>query len=168
MLASVTKAEAPSAAQYKLEAVFLFNFAQFVEWPSTVFPDAKASFKIGVLGKDPFGSTLDETVQGESIKGRSLKVERYRDVKEVKDCQILFISSSEEGRIEQILKALKGKPVLTVGDSENFAQRGGIIRFLTAQPKIRLRINIDALTESRLTASSKLLRLAEVVHTEKK
>jgi hypothetical protein len=160
-------AQAPTA-QYKLEAVFLFNFAQFVEWPSSAFPSADAPFTIGVLGKDPFGTALDETVAGEAIKGRKIQVERYRDVKEIKNCQILFISASEEAHFERIFTALKSKPILTAGDGENFARKGGIVRFVTAQPKIRLRINVDALAEAKLTASSKLLRLAEVVHTDLK
>ena len=167
-MALTSRAEAPSATQYKLQAVFLFNFAQFIEWPSAAFSTANEPFTIAVLGKDPFGSVLDEIVQGEEIKGRKLRVERYRSLKEVKNCQILYVSASEEAHFEQIIKALKGKPILTVGDGEGFATNGGMIRFLPAQPKIRLRINIDALTEAKLTASSKLLRLAEVVHTKSK
>ncbi|MDB6027738.1 MAG: YfiR family protein [Verrucomicrobiales bacterium] len=162
-------AQAPGQpAQYKLEAVFLFNFAQFVEWPATAFPDPETPFTIGVLGKDPFGTILDEIISGETVKGHKLQVERYRNVADVKNCQILFISTSEEARFLDILARLKGQPVLTVGESEGFARKGGAVRFLTSEPKIRLRINIDTLTESKLTASSKLLRLAEIVHSEVK
>jgi hypothetical protein len=161
-------AQAPTSTQYKLEAVFLFNFTQFIEWPATAFPKADSPFIIGVLGNDPFGSILDGTVRGETAKGRPIVVQRYRNTEEIKNCQILFISSSEAGRLKKILASLKGMPVLTVGESENFARNGGAVRFLTAQPKIGLRINIDTLSESQLAASSKLLRLAEIVHTNGK
>jgi len=152
---------------YRIKAVFLYNFAQFVTWPESAFADAQAPFVIGVLGADPFGAALDETVQGESIGGRRLEVRRYRSAVEVIGCQILFISSSEAGRLDEILKTLAGRPVLTVGESQDFANKGGMIRFVTTQNKIRFRINVAAAERSGLVISSKLLRLAEIVVDER-
>ena len=118
-------AEPAAPREYQLKAVFLFNFAQFVEWPPEAFPDAQTPLVIGVLGEDPFGAYLDETVRGERVNNRSLVVQRYRRVDEIKTCHILFISRSEADRLEQILVRLKGRNILTVGDAEGFAQRGG-------------------------------------------
>ena len=84
-------------------------------------------------------------------------------MEEVKTCHILFISQSEAGRLDQIFSSLKDRKILTVGDTEGFAQRGGIVRFLTEKNKIRLRINLDAAKAASLTISSKSLRAAEVV-----
>src|SRR5262245_36573345 len=88
-------AETTPPPEYQLKAVFLFNFAQFVEWPSAAFPEAQTPLVIGILGEDPFGAYLDETVRGETVNNRSLIVRRYRRVEEIETCHILFISRSE-------------------------------------------------------------------------
>jgi hypothetical protein len=153
---------------YQVKAVFLFNFAQFVEWPASAFADASSPIVIGVLGEDPFGAYLDETVRGEKVDNRPLEVQRYRRVDAIKVCHILFISRSEGSQLEQILASLKARSLLVVGDSDDFARRGGMIRLATVQNKIRLIINVEAAKTASLTISSKLLRSAELVDASKK
>lgn len=153
--------------EYQLKAVFLFNFTQFVEWPREAFADPDEPLIIGVLGADPFGPYLDQTVQGEKINGRAIEVRRYRSVAEIQACHVLFISQSETARLRDILPRLRGRSILTVGDSEGFAQGGGMIRFMTDKNRIKLRVNVDSAKEARLTISSKLLRAAEIVQTGK-
>jgi hypothetical protein len=154
---------APPSREYQVKAVFLFNFTQFVEWPAVAFPHADAPLVIGVLGEDPFGSYLDDTIRGETANGRPLIVERYRSVQEIGDCQVLFISRSEAGRLEQIFASLNGRRTLTVGDVEGFTRRGGMIHLATMTGKIQLRINLEAARAAQLTISSKLLRPAQIV-----
>ncbi|MFL5403964.1 MAG: YfiR family protein [Gemmatimonadales bacterium] len=156
-------AQTVRASASEVQAVFLFNFAQFVDWPVEAFPDPQSPLVIGILGQDPFGTFLDRTVQGETVRGRPFKVSRYRRVEEVKDCHILFISRSETKRLDPILAALKDRPILTVSNGDDFARPGGIIRFLLNQSKIRLSIDLEAAQAARLTFSSKLLRSAEIV-----
>jgi hypothetical protein len=160
--AAPARAAAPSV-EYQIKAVFLFNFAQFVEWPADAFHDAHAPFVIGVLGEDPFGAYLDEAVRGEKIGERPLVVRRYRPGDDIADCNILFISRSEAGRIEPIIARLRGHHVLTVGEDDGFIRQGGILRFVTENHKIRLRINMEAARAAGLTISSKLLRPAMIV-----
>jgi hypothetical protein len=145
---------------YQVKAVFLFNFAQFVSWPSQP-PDAP--LVIGILGDDPFGSYLDETVRGEKVNGRSLTIQRFRRG-EPRNCNILFVAQSERERAAQVVSNLKGRSVLTVSDIDGFAELGGMIQFFTEQNKIRMRINLDAVKAANLKVSSKLLRVAEVTH----
>lgn len=154
---------APS--EYQLKAVFLFNFAQFVEWPDGTFPAAQSPLVIGVLGDDPFGTYLDETVKGETVNGHPLVVRRYTEVEGITDCHILFVSRPQRGDLERVLDSLKGRAILTVGDAERFAGRGGMIRFITDRNKIRLRINLEVAQAANLKISSKLLRPAEIVAT---
>jgi hypothetical protein len=149
--------------EYDLKAAFLYHLAQFVEWPSDAFPTEETPLVIGVFGTDPFGKVLDEIVRDEVVKNRKLDVQRYRTMEEIKVCHILFISQSEAGRLDQIFSSIKDRNILTVGDTEGFAQRGGMVRFRTEKNKIRLRINIDAAKAAGLTISSKLLRAAEVI-----
>lgn len=160
-------ARAASSTEYQLKAVFLFNFAQFVEWPARAFPEADSPLVIGVLGDDPFGAALDQTVRGEVVNRRPLVVQRYRRVEEALGSHILFISHSESARLDQILASLRGRNILTVGESDAFALRGGMIRFLTANNKLRLRINMTAVQAGELTISSKLLRPSEIVSSER-
>ncbi len=161
----------PSAAaaptEYEVKAVFLFNFSQFVDWPAHAFPDEQAPLVIGVLGEDPFGAALDELVRGETVHGRRLEVRRYQDVETIDVCHILFIDRSRRGRLERILSELDNRAVLTVGDSEDFARTGGIIEFVTIDNRIRLQINLDAARLAELTISSKILRPATIVATDK-
>lgn len=158
----VTAAPVPSR-EFQIKAVFLFNFAQFVEWPPRAFADAQAPLVIGVLGEDPFGSLLDETVRGEKMGSHPLVVRRYRHVADIADCHILYISRSETDRLEPIMAALAGRSVLTVGDMESFARHGGMVRFVMENHRTRLKINVEAARAADLTISSKLLRPAEIV-----
>lgn len=149
--------------EYQVKAVFLFNFTQFVDWPPAAFPEDTASLMICVLGDDPFGSYLDDIVKGEQVNNRHLTVRRFRRAEDVRACQVLFISRSEEKNLERALAALKGADVLTVSDADAFATHGGMIQLATENGRIRLKINVDAAKASSLTISSKLLRSAEIV-----
>jgi hypothetical protein len=159
---SVLNAGAP-AQEYEIKAVFLYNFAQFVQWPPDAFADKNAPLVIGILGNDPFGSYMDEAVRGETVNGRPFVVRRFGRAEDIDGCHILFISRSESGRLDEILDKLKGKSVLTVGDMDDFSHYGGMIRFVTENNKVRLRINVEAAKSAGLKISSKLLRPAEIV-----
>jgi hypothetical protein len=164
----VACAQGDISTEYKFKAVFLFHFAQFVDWPSDAFSGPQAPLVIGVLGDDPFGDFLDETVHGENVNGHPLVIERFRNPDDVKNCQMLFISASEQNQIGRVLAGLKGKTILTVSDINNFPESGGIIGFVTVDSKIHFRINTDAAHDANLAFSSKLLRLAEIVTTQNK
>ncbi len=157
----------PISKEYQIKAVFLFNFAQFVQWPAHTFACEDEPFGIGVLGDDPFGSFLDENVQGEKVGGHPIVVRRYSRLEDIHSAQILYVSNSESKRLTKILAALKGKNVLTVSDIENFARSGGMIRFVMEGGKIHFRINMGSAKNAHLKISSKLLRLAEIAGTER-
>ena len=159
---------ATTSKEYQVKAVFLFNFAQFVEWPIQAFPEAKTPLVIGVLGEDPFGDYLDELVRGESVNSRTLVVKRYSRVEDVGTCHVLFISQSETRNSQKIFAGLNGRNILTVGDLENFVPSGGMIGFASDKGKVRLRINVETAESSGLKISSKLLRSAEIVTSGKK
>jgi hypothetical protein len=148
--------------EYQIKAVFLYNFAQFVDWPQTAFADDHSPFVVAVLGDDPFGAALDETIRGERLNGRGLAVIRSNRVEDLLACHILFISRSESGRLDQVLSALKGRSILTVSDIDGFSHLGGMIQFVTENNKVRLRINNDAARSAGLKISSKLLRPSQV------
>jgi hypothetical protein len=158
---SGASAPAQVSREYQLKAVFLYNFAQFTDWPDGTFAGTNAPITIGVLGNDPFGPALDDTVRGETIQGHPLIVAHYRRADEIKTCHILFISQSENRRADEIVRSLKGKPILTVADAEGPSSAGVIIRFLVESNKVHFRINQESAKAANLTLSSKLLRVAE-------
>jgi hypothetical protein len=160
-------ADNATSPEFQVKAVFLFNFAQFVEWPAGAFENAQSPLIIGVLGSDPFGRFLDDVVNGERVNGHVLAIRRYRKIEDVEHCHVLFVSGSEGPHVAKIAQALQGRPILTVCDWEGLARHGAIIRFLNEDERVRLQINLAAAKAAGLTISSKLLRSAEIVGAQK-
>ena len=158
---SGSSAQAQVSREYQLKAVFLYNFAQFTEWPPGAFADEKFPIVFGILGTDPFGRFLDDTITGETVRGRPLVVEHYRRAEEIKTCHILFVSQSEARQMDALVRSLKGKPILTVADADGPSSAGAIIRFAVENNKVHFRINQEAAGAAGLTLSSKLLRVAD-------
>lgn len=149
--------------EYQLKAVFLFNFTQFVAWPSNAFENDKDPFVIGILGGNPYGNFLDETVRGESVNGHRIIVRRFDTIEDIKTCHILYINLKKQDELEDALAKLRNRNILTVGDTSKFTQLGGVIGFVITNNKVGIRINLGAASTSDLSISSKLLRLATVV-----
>jgi YfiR/HmsC-like len=149
--------------EYQLKAAFLFNFAQFVKWPAASFGSADAPFNIGILGDDPFGAALEETVQGEAIDNHKLRVVHGRTLDDLKDCELIFISKSEEDHLGEIIGQLDSKPILTVSDIDSFALSGGAIDFYLQDGRVRFEINPDSAQRKGLKISSQLLNLGRIV-----
>jgi hypothetical protein len=146
--------------EYEVKATYLYNFARFVEWPVRAAAAKGDSFAICVLGQDPFGTTLDATIAGETIEGKGLLAMRISEPKQGPNCRVLFISSSEEGRLKEILTTLDKTGVLTVSDMPNFLQRGGMIQFVLDGNKVRFAVNLRPAQDAGLRLSSELLKVA--------
>ena len=158
--------DSSDSSEYLIKAGFIYNFAKLVEWPTASFAQPDSPIVIGILGEDPFGATLDRIVADKKINGRGFAVKRVkwsRDFKDLRDCNILFVSSSEKEHIESVIDAMKGLPILTIGDAPGFAKRGGIINFMLEDNKVRFEVNVEAAKHADLTISSRLLTLARIV-----
>ena len=150
--------------EYQVKAAYLYQFGKFVEWPEGTSSVSGNDFAICTLGGDPFGRALDETISGRSVQGRKVIARRLSNVNDVSDCNILFVGSSEQARMTDILKVVQGKGILTVGDKADFVLQGGMIQFQTEQNKVRFEINLPAVTRSNLKVSSQLLKVAKVIN----
>ena len=159
---SVAQGQLEPKGEYALKAVFLYNFCRFIEWPKPVFASPNEPIIIGVVGEDPFGSLLNEAVRGETSRGRAIRIEHYAKAEALGKCHLLFVSHSEAARTETILGAVRGKSVVTVGETDAFLDRGGMIALTTDKNRVRLHINPSLLRAASLDVSSKLLRVAEV------
>lgn len=145
------------SSEYDVKAAFLYNFPKFVELPGD------DTLTLCIVGNDPFGDAL-RPLQGSVTAGKRLVVKRVSSVDAIPTCQILFISSSEEGKLESIVKYARKKQILTIGDTPGYPQQGVIINFYLENNKVRIEINIDTAEQSKLKISSKLLNLARIIH----
>lgn len=148
--------------EYQLKAVFLFNFTQFVEWPTTAFSTNESEMVIGIMGENPFDTYLEELVSGEKINGHPVVIRYFQSIEEITTCHILFIKIEDANKQAQIVSRLKKRNIVTVSETPEFPTYGGMIRFFTMDNKIKFQVNLEASKEANVILRSKLLRLAEV------
>lgn len=160
---SLRPQEAPTV-EYQVKAAFLYNFAKFIEWPTETFPSDKSPITFCVFGHDPFGNALEEALRGKTLNNREFLTRRPKDYPEMKTCQLVFVSGQEDKHLPEILSSLKSASVLVVGESDDFAERGGTVQFFLENNKLRFAVNVDAAKRAHLQISSKLLALAKIVN----
>lgn len=153
---SMASASEAQVSVYRVKTAFLFNFSRFVTWPASAM-ESSSEFSLCVIGSDPFGEQLDK-LTGKTVHTRTLVVRRIAVNGEAASCHLLYISDDAEH--DRILDTLRSQPVLTVADSDDFIEQGGIIQFHLVQNKVRFRINAGAAGDAGLSISSKLLSLA--------
>ena len=147
-------------SEYEVKAAYLYKLGKFVEWPDKATSSVDDSFPICVLGQDPFRTTFDTTVAGESINGKKVAIKRIARSQDAASCRIVFISSSEENRLKEILAALSKTSVLTVSDIPRFMERGGMVEFVVDSNRVRFQVNLTTAERAGLTLSSQLLKVA--------
>jgi hypothetical protein len=167
-LSSSANAQTPdssASSEYLIKAGFIYNFAQLVQWPSTAFLQTDSPIVIGILGTDPFGATIDRVIENKKLDGRNVVVKRLKWNKDLnlKDCNILFVSSSEKEHLAEVINTVKWLPILTIGETAGFATRGGIINLTLEGNKVRFEVNVEAAKQANLNISSRLLALARIV-----
>jgi len=162
--------DADASSEYLIKAGFIYNFASLVQWPSTSFSQADSPIVIAVLGEERFGTTLDRVLQGKKIDGRPFIVKYFRSTSELvksvgkpKECQILYVSSSAMPHLSEAIQAVRGMPVLTIGEMPGFAKSGGMINFVLEDNRVRFEVNVKAAKDADLNISSRLLALARIV-----
>jgi YfiR/HmsC-like len=155
------RAQEPALPEYQLKAVFLCNFAKFIEWPTGAFAGPDDPIIIGVMGENPFDDYLKQAVKGKMVGNRSFVTKHVRLSAEARKCHILFIANSEWRRLREIMNGLSGASVLTVSDLDHFLEAGGIIRFYMEGKKVRFETNSEMAKHSQLKISSKLLKLGK-------
>jgi len=146
-----------------LKAAFLFNFTKFIEWPAEAFANDDAPVVVGVYGDEKFTKTLQTLLADKKVNTHPFTVKRLTNPQEAKGCQILFFRESETRIMGQVYDAIKRLPILTVGESEDFLDQGGMFNFFFEDKQLRFEVNPPTAENAKLTVSSKLLRLAKKV-----
>lgn len=157
--ATTARAQSQNLGEYDVEAAFLSNFGKFVEWPANAFPSPGQPIVIGIYGENPFQGSLTDIVHGRTINGHQIVVQSV-SFNSVQNCQLLYISPTEEKNLVAVVRKLNGVSVLTVTENVDPAQSGAMINFVTRNHQIRFEINDAAARRAGLRISSKLLSLA--------
>jgi hypothetical protein len=152
-------AQKSGPTENQVKSAYLYNFGKFVDWPAKA-TSVGEFFPICALGDDNFGSTLETTIAGESINGKKVLVKRVAKPQDAVSCRILFISSSQQSRVKEILAELDNTSVLTVSDMPEFTRLGGMIQFVVQANKVRFEVNLTSAERTGLTLSSELLKVA--------
>ncbi len=147
---------------YRVEAAYIYNFAKFIEWPAQNFHGSTVPMQFCVLRDHLFELELSRILKDKTIAGRALQVVQVEDGEQSRHCQVLFINSSER-KVEQVIEAVQGTSVLTLGETENFLKQGGIIHFVLENDRVQFEINHKAANKAGLYISSRLLAVARQV-----
>jgi hypothetical protein len=151
-------------SEYELKAAFLHNLSKFVTWTPKAFSSDDAPFFLCVLGTNPFGDSLETATVNQKVAEHPIQILKVKNETEAKDCHLVFVSSSEQSKMPNILNFLNNFYILTVGDTEDFIDHGGMIMFVTVEGKVKLVISPDRIIASQLKASAQLLKIAKIVN----
>lgn len=154
------RAQAPTASEADVKAVWLLNFVRYTDWPASAFDSLQAPIVIGVVGKPAFAPVLEKTFSGKTVKGRSIIVKRLTADQDLKRCQLLYLSASERRRQRELLESVEGHPVLTVGETEDFLDDGGMVQFTLKDNSVRFAVSIDAARPAGMRLQASLLKVA--------
>jgi hypothetical protein len=183
---TTARADSEKCQEAKIKAAFIYNFIKFVDWPKERMADANEPITIGIVGSEDFVKAFGP-IEGKKIKNRNISIKYFagyeklkrssnaknrlwdEKIQALKACHVLMFCNHDSVPIQnlnQIVKALKSLPILTMGESKRFLEFGGIINFLMEDEKVRFEINNDAAKRAKLDIRSKLLRLAKKVIDE--
>lgn len=148
---------ARAATEYEVKAAFILNFVKFTRWPSAA---ETGDIDICLLGQNPFKGAL-RIMMRKTIRERRIVV-REVGADAITGCDVLFVARSAEAIAKPVLTALRGQPVLTIGDHKSFISAGGAINLYLVRGKIRFEARPAAAEAAGLTISSRLLKLAKI------
>ena len=160
---SVSIAEEPIPSEYQVKAAFLINFPKYVDWPAEAFAETNSPVILAVPGDTKVAGEIQKVIAGRTVNGRKIVLKRLASGEESGVCQILFISAAEQLHSPKLLAKLNAGGVLTVGESDEFLELGGIINLARRDQKIALEVNLAAADKARIKISSKLLAVATVL-----
>ena len=152
---------ADATSEYRVKAAYLYNFAKFIQWPESAFSGPQAPLTIGVLGRNLFNGELTQ-LASRQIQNRSIEIKQFSSIAEVENCQLLYLNSSGS-ELQRTLQALRKKPIVTVGDAEDFTENGGVIKFVTKRDRLRFVINLGVAQATDIKLAAQLLALAAEV-----
>jgi hypothetical protein len=162
ILASGGRADDDAPKEYQVKAAFIYNFVQFTQWPDSAFSASDSPLVVAVFGSNPFGDSLQKAMDGKKLGNHPIVVKQFDSTDSIPSCHVLFVAASEEGRLNDVFRSAADHPILTIGEATTFCDKGGAMRFLIDDGKIRFEVNLDAVKRAGLHISAKLLNLARI------
>jgi len=161
---SVARGQDDVEDEYEIRAAMILNMARFVEWPGSKVGDPEGAFVICELGTDPVTASLDKILRGQAVSGRPVALRHLNKDSAAGGCHILYVAHADRKLFEQMTVALMKQAVLSVGYQDWFTSAGGVVSLPMVDDRIRIQVNLGVAQRSGLNFSSKLLRLATVLH----
>jgi YfiR/HmsC-like len=156
-------AQMDNNTEYRVKLGFLYNFAEFVKWPSSAFRSPAAPLVMCVAGQDPFDREIEQELRSRTVGGHPVEIKRLKPHDDPRACHIIFVRADEKRAAARLLASVKGSSTLTVGETQSFVNLGGDITLTLENKRLRFEVNLDAAEQTRLKISSKLLALAKIV-----
>lgn len=151
--------------EYILKAVALEKIAMFITWPGETDKTIHSQdFVIAVLANKKFGNILEDIYRDKKIKDKPVSIIQITTIDELIQCDILFIPSIKTNELQHVLDGLKEKPILTISDTEGFAESGCFINFYEFENKLRFEINQKAMLNTGFSIDFRLLRVSKVIN----
>lgn len=153
-----------SAPEYNVKAAYILLFIRYVTWPSGSFAAPDTPITVGILGWDPFGKVLDETLEGMSVNGRRLEPRRLDDVNGARNCHVVFMARDEQSRLAGWVRELGNRPILTIAESPEAIAAGAMVNFILEGNTIRFEIGRTAAEKSGMRIASPMMVSAKKIH----
>jgi hypothetical protein len=150
-------------SEYNVKAGYLLLFTRYVEWPAGTFSDKTAPLTIAVLGDDPFGRVLDETIRDQISHGRPVRVVRANDVDKLPPSHVVYIAKTNREQEQAWLRALRNRPVLTVAESDTAIEAGSVVQSVVEQSTVRFIVNRQSARQVNLDIRTPMLQAARAI-----
>ena len=154
-----------TSLEHKVKSAYLYNFAGYVEWPSSAFANPQSPIRVGIVGAEPIAAELAQIATGRTVHGRSISVQQLTHKDSLSGFHIVFIGADSASSIKDIVQAALPRSVLVVTETPHALANGSIINFVLAERRVRFEIALDTADKSNLKLSSRLLSVAQHVRT---
>jgi YfiR/HmsC-like len=154
---------APTLSQAQIRAAFIFNFSKFAEWPAGAFADAGSPMTVCFVGAEDVRAAFQSISSGKAVTGRFVEDHAIKSVSDLRSCQVVYVDSPNSPLVVDVLKFVRQGKALAIGTSDDFLARGGMIRLLVENNRMRFDVNVGATGRVNIHLSSKLLALARSV-----
>ncbi len=167
---TLAEANAPkkSYSAISIKAAYLYNFLQFIEWPENNNDKSSTQISIAFISNNTSAELMEAltTLSHRKIGAKPINVERYESLEQLPsiDYSVVYIDKEMEFIEPRVIKMFEGQPVLTIGESEQFINQGGMIRLYQNNRRIFFDLNVNQSKESGLRIPSKVQRIATRVY----
>ena len=161
-LSCINQVWSRSVEKQAVLAVLTLNVARFTSWPEHVYSNADASLNLCIYGDNIVQQSF-ETIDDKIVNNRTIHIINLSRLRNLNQCQLLYLSKLDRSRLTPLLMELKGQPILTIGENIDFLRAGGMVGLEKVNGKMQLNINLSTVKQSNLVISSRLLKLANIV-----